>query len=243
MQRETRSRLWHWLQPSTATGEGEGKNWFYEKNGRRVLKLQQGGYWRAPRPRPNRRLRRRRAGAILQAALAQDKPLTLPTTDTAEVIQVLQRSLQNALARERAQAELLERTKMRLKTFEEREEGKNIPELFCLTVRWWKDSVRRFDEGENAADIMQGYLGRGLLEKCTAQQAASESKLQRARAKITTLRQERNELRVKLTPLTQDQATNTEPIQMAGCELFLGLAVFWCVMSHARDVVGFMFDP
>jgi len=107
-----------YVRPFTTRGDSEGKSWFYEKNGRRVLHLDDGRYWRAPRPRPrpNRRKRRRESKSIIKAALQVTDAPQSPTTDAEVVILVLQRSLRNAISREKnkevAMAEVNEKLEM-----------------------------------------------------------------------------------------------------------------------------------
>lgn len=107
-----------YARPFTTRGDSEGKSWFYEKNGRRVLHLDDGRYWRAPRPRPrpNRRKRRRESKSIIKAALQVTDAPKSPTTDAEVVILVLQRSLRNAISREKnkevAMAEVNEKLEM-----------------------------------------------------------------------------------------------------------------------------------
>jgi len=88
--------------PATTRGEREGIHWFRERNGRKVMKFSDGTYWRAPRPRPrpNRRKRRHSAKQILQQLLTPEEPQSTPTSEAAEVVQVLQKALRNALIRE-----------------------------------------------------------------------------------------------------------------------------------------------
>jgi len=93
------------VQPFTTRGEGGERKWLSERSGRRVLRISDGcgkaRYWRAPkpRPRPNRRARRVRRQEIVQASSKSRSATAQFPPDAAEVIMVLQQSLQRAVKR------------------------------------------------------------------------------------------------------------------------------------------------
>jgi len=172
-----------YVRPFTTRGDSEGKSWFYEKNGRRVLHLDDGRYWRAPRPRPrpNRRRRRREGKSIVQAALHVTDAPQSPTTDAEVVILVLQRSLRNAISREKkkeaAMAEVtekLEMTEAKLRRAERKRKETKLAhntELEAATVKL-KKAQRKLVE---------------VQQQHTAELSANEEKLAKAQRKIRKL--------------------------------------------------------
>jgi len=170
-----------YTRPFTTKGNGEGKSWFYEKNGRRVLHLRDGRYWRAPRPRPrpNRRKRRRESKNIVQAALhAKSAPVH---GNAEEAIIVLQRSLQNALSREKNKEAAMKEVTKKLEMTEAK---------LRKAERQRQETQIAHNELEDATAVKLKKAHR-KLEKTQQQHAAElrarEEKLDEAQRKIRKL--------------------------------------------------------
>lgn len=91
--------------PFTLRGE-ERPKWIREKNGRRVMCRSHGDgkatYWRAPRPRPrsNRRSRRRVKKGVIDAAMSRNTTPPESLVEAHVAIKVLQDALRAAIGRE-----------------------------------------------------------------------------------------------------------------------------------------------
>jgi len=131
-------------------GKVEEKKWLREKNGRKVLRIRQPGrkdrYWRAPCPRPrqNRRQKRREKTKVLKAAMSQDTQVEM-ATDPAMAIQVLQVALRASLLRE-------ERLKRQLAQHEEKAKVSSRARANTGEERATNAAVPQKDEAAAGAD-------------------------------------------------------------------------------------------